>query len=99
MLLIGDVWAHPQTDHYEARVTAVAEPIKLDLTEELGGVFGSGTEDVDVPSPAGLQLLDLCKYTETAEEVLGPRRHPELGHGWSDKMPHCANWKVKSLLA
>lgn len=51
------------------------------------------------PHQLGSSYWTSAKYTETAEEVLGPRRHPELGHGWSDKMPHCANWKVKSLLA
>lgn len=51
------------------------------------------------PHQLGSSYWTSAKYTETAEEVLGPRRQPELGHGWSDKMPHCANWKVKSPLA
>lgn len=38
---------------------------------EVSGVWGSGTEDLDVLSLAGLQLLDLCQVLRDGEGVLG----------------------------
>lgn len=70
----GDMWAHPQPDRM--RPWPLLWLNLYNNLREVSGVWGSGTEDLDVLSPAGLQPLGLCQVLRDGRGSAGPSEHP-----------------------